>query len=119
MCGNCIDEEGYNLQYSRSSQFIPRSLEAVHGCYILPEHNFARRIIKHQVEVDLRAGGKAWWTRKGKETEEAQKARNARRLFQLMHVIGRKNRSADENLVDLEYANIVLVFEDRKKMNVF
>ncbi|KER25612.1 LOW QUALITY PROTEIN: hypothetical protein T265_14179, partial [Opisthorchis viverrini] len=49
-----------------------------------PEHNPVRRAVRRQVKVSLGSDREVWWTQKAKEMEEAQKAGNARRLFQLI-----------------------------------
>ncbi|GAA53338.1 ATP-binding cassette transporter [Clonorchis sinensis] len=49
-----------------------------------PEHNLIRLIIRHQLKVSVRADREVWWTQKAKEMKEAQKAGNARGLFQLI-----------------------------------
>ncbi|KER31144.1 LOW QUALITY PROTEIN: hypothetical protein T265_13050 [Opisthorchis viverrini] len=53
-----------------------------------PEHNPMRRVVRRQVKVSLRSDREVWWTQKAKEMEEAQKAGNARILFQLIRATG-------------------------------
>ncbi|GAA51452.1 ATP-binding cassette transporter [Clonorchis sinensis] len=51
-----------------------------------PEHHLAQRVIRCQVKVIVRADREVWW--EANEMEETQKDGNARRLFQLIRVIG-------------------------------
>ncbi|GAA56371.1 kanadaptin [Clonorchis sinensis] len=55
-----------------------------------PEHHLTRRVVRYQMKVSVRADREVWWTRKVKEMEEAQRASNARRLFQLIRVTGHR-----------------------------
>ncbi|GAA55600.1 hypothetical protein CLF_108423 [Clonorchis sinensis] len=54
-------------------------LESLENVHASPKFNLARQIVRRQVKV--RAGRKAWWTRKAREMEETQKAGNVRRLL--------------------------------------
>ncbi|GAA57348.1 splicing factor 3B subunit 3, partial [Clonorchis sinensis] len=65
-----------------------------------PEHNLMRRIIKLQFKVSVRAAREVWWTQKAKEVEEAQKASNARRFFQLIRATGPRKVPVSETIKD-------------------
>ncbi|KER26447.1 hypothetical protein T265_06303 [Opisthorchis viverrini] len=47
-----------------------------------------RRIIRRQLRVSVRADREMWWTQKAKEMEEAQKAGNVPKSFQLIRATG-------------------------------
>ncbi|KER27314.1 hypothetical protein T265_05637 [Opisthorchis viverrini] len=53
-----------------------------------PEQNPVRRAIRRQVKMSSRYDHEVWWTQKVEEMEEAQKAGNTRRLFQLIRATG-------------------------------
>ncbi|GAA54902.1 ATP-binding cassette transporter, partial [Clonorchis sinensis] len=59
-----------------------------------------RRIIRSQVKVSMQADCEVWWTQKAKEMEEAQKAGNTRRLFQLIRATGTRKPFVSENIKD-------------------
>ncbi|KER25885.1 hypothetical protein T265_06740 [Opisthorchis viverrini] len=51
-----------------------------------------------KMKVSLRSDREVWWTQKAKEMEEAQKAGNARRLFQLIRVTGPRKPTVSETI---------------------
>ncbi|GAA56871.1 translin-associated factor X-interacting protein 1 [Clonorchis sinensis] len=65
-----------------------------------PEHNMVRRIISRQAKFSVQADHEVWWTQKAKEMEEAQKAGNARRLFQLIRATGPQKPPVSETIKD-------------------
>ncbi|KER22536.1 hypothetical protein T265_09401 [Opisthorchis viverrini] len=63
-----------------------------------PEHNPMRRAIRRQEKVSLRSDCELWWTQKANEMEGAQKAGNARRLFQLIRATSPRKRPVSESI---------------------
>ncbi|KER23675.1 hypothetical protein T265_14585, partial [Opisthorchis viverrini] len=63
-----------------------------------PEHNPMRRSIRRQLKESLRSNREVWWTQKVKEMEEARKAGNARRLFQLIRATGPRKPPVSESI---------------------
>ncbi|GAA49029.1 tyrosine 3-monooxygenase/tryptophan 5-monooxygenase activation protein, partial [Clonorchis sinensis] len=72
-----------------------------------PENNLTRQINRRQVKVSVRVDREVWWTRKAKEAEEAQKAGNARRLFQLIHATGPRKSPVSETIKDRNGENVL------------
>ncbi|KER27673.1 LOW QUALITY PROTEIN: hypothetical protein T265_13747, partial [Opisthorchis viverrini] len=70
----------------------------LHSLGLVPEHNPMRRAIRRQVKVSLRSDHEVWWTQKAKEMEGAQKAGNARRLFQLIRATGPRKPPVSESI---------------------
>ncbi|GAA47785.1 ATP-binding cassette transporter [Clonorchis sinensis] len=71
-----------------------------------PEHNPVGGIVGRQVELSVRADREVWWTQKAKEMEEAPKAGNARRLFQLIRATGPRKPTLGETIKGRNETNI-------------
>ncbi|GAA48236.1 ATP-binding cassette transporter, partial [Clonorchis sinensis] len=71
-----------------------------------------RRLTRCQVKVSVQADREVWWIQNAKEMEEAQKAGNARRLFQLIRATGPRKPSVSETINDRNGVTI-LIKEER------
>jgi len=64
------------------------------------KYNAARRAIRRQVKVSVRADRESWWNKKAEEMEAANNAGNVRRLFQLIRATGPQKSSVSETIKD-------------------
>ncbi|KER23292.1 hypothetical protein T265_08778 [Opisthorchis viverrini] len=65
------------------------------------EHNLARRLIRRQVKVSVKADRDVWWIRKAKVMIEAQKTGNAQGLFKLIRATDPRGPPVSETDGDL------------------
>ena len=78
------------------------------------QYNRIRRDLNRRITRSIKADREAWWTRKAEEMEEAQKAGNARKLFQLIRATGPRKPSVSEVIKN---ANGSVIFNKEERLD--